>query len=741
HRDNYIHYGHGIGLSICQGGRALAGTAISTAVIPQNAMTNEACATACHNAGYALSGTEYGIECYCGNDIRNGGAAAPAGTCSFACPGNAAEKCGSGGHLSVYGNTTTPLVWPVPATKKTNLPGDFQWVGCYQDNVDSGAGPVRTLPWQFISPNMTVELCLNHCYNFGYSFAGVEYGNECYCGDSINGPIAVKGEAECTVPCAANPGELCGAGGRIGVYQWSTGQVTTFNKPANTGYYQYLMGGVIVPLITGLTTNNKIVMMEKLAGGAPNTTHAYEFDYMDGNYSTCFREMHIQTDFFCSAAVMLPDSAGRILNVGGWADVSLFGIRLYNPSAPSPKNDWQENPTNLKLQVPRWYPTAIVLRNGSVAVIGGETNSNGENQPNVEMLPATGTAPVALPLLTETHPFNLYPHAVVLPSGNLLLISDNRAQVIDPTTFSTITELPRLPGAPFSTTGDLNGSGGRTYPKSGTAVVIPPSPPYNTPMEVLVCGGSLGPGGSAIENCVRGAPEAPDNTWQIERMPFKRVMPNMVALPDGTFLILNGCQVGVAGFGLGSIPTFTAVLYDPAAPFRARMSVLNTTIVARMYHSEAILLHDGRVLVSGSDPQEEEQGYPEEYRIEVYVPPYLSSGLPRPTFMLPAGLGSVGFGASFTISASFPSGGNRRASLVAPGVNTHGNSMGMLSAFVSITPAGGGQYTIVTPPESILPTGHYLLFVLDGPTPSIGQWIRLGGDNGNLGAWPPASLG
>ena len=38
----------------------------------------------------------------------------------------------------------------------------------------------------------------------------------------------------------------------------------------------------------------------------------------------------------------------------------------------------------------------------------------------------------------------------------------------------------------------------------------------------------------------------------------------MAALPDGTFLIVNGAHAGVAGFGLGADPNLNAVLYDPA---------------------------------------------------------------------------------------------------------------------------------------------------------------------------------
>ena len=63
-------------------------------------------------------------------------------------------------------------------------------------------------------------------------------------------------------------------------------------------------------------------------------------------------------------------------------------------------------------------------------------------------------------------------------------------------------------------------------------------------------------------------------------------MPCMAALPDGTFLLLNGALSGVAGFNRASDPNLRALLYDPSMPFNQRISILNTTIVARLYHSE-----------------------------------------------------------------------------------------------------------------------------------------------------------
>jgi hypothetical protein len=133
----------------------------------------------------------------------------------------------------------------------------------------------------------------------------------------------------------------------------------------------------------------------------------------------------------------------------------------------------------------------------------------------------------------------------------------------------------------------------------------------------------------------------------------------MTALPDGTYLILNGGQQGRAGFGLATNPNLNAVLYDPSQPVNQRMSVMANTTVDRLYHSEAILLQDGRVLVSGSDP--EDTRFPQEYRVEVFVPPYLLSGDARPTFNVSNT--DWAYGQSVTITVTSGNTANMRASL------------------------------------------------------------------------------
>jgi len=87
----------------------------------------------------------------------------------------------------------------------------------------------------------------------------------------------------------------------------------------------------------------------------PNSTGAYELDLsLASNFSAAWREMHIKTDVFCAGSVIMPDKAGRQINVGGWSLESTFGVRLYTPNGvpgTNSTNDWEENFQVLSLQV------------------------------------------------------------------------------------------------------------------------------------------------------------------------------------------------------------------------------------------------------------------------------------------------------------------------------------------------------------------------------------------------------
>ena len=113
---------------------------------------------------------------------------------------------------------------------------------------------------------------------------------------------------------------------------------------------------MVVPLLATLGINNKVAFLEKWGTSEfTNSTGAYELDLsLVDNFELAWRTMHVKSDVFCSAAVVLPDKAGRQLNIGGWSDQSTQGVRLYIPDG-SPgvngTNDWEENYNELHLQV------------------------------------------------------------------------------------------------------------------------------------------------------------------------------------------------------------------------------------------------------------------------------------------------------------------------------------------------------------------------------------------------------
>ncbi|PQE33014.1 WSC domain-containing protein [Rutstroemia sp. NJR-2017a WRK4] len=489
----------------------------------------------------------------------------------------------------------------------------------------------------------------------------------------------------------------------------------------DAGEYSSLIGGVCIPLMASQMVTGKVSFVEKFGTGEPNSTGAYELDLSSiNNFTLAWRPMHVKTEVFCSAGLILPDIAGRQINLGG------------PDGSPGQwgQNDWQENVNEIHLQVARWYPSAMIMANGSLLVIGGETGSNAPAQPTLELLPPMGTSVLILNFLLCTDPNNLYPYIAVLPSG-IFIACYNETRILDEITFETIKVLPNILGAVN------DAAGARNYPLEGAMMLLPQFEPYDELLTVLICGGSTPGGGYALDNCVSTQPEVENSTWVIERMPSRRVMPCMVALPDGTYLIMNGAHHGVAGFGLGKDPNLNAVLYDPRKPINSRMSIMGNKSVARLYNSEAMLLLDGRVLVSGSDPQDGVN--PQEYRVEVFTPTYILSGIQGPTFTLSSKDWTYSQVVSFSITWNFTSRFDVKVSLLGSVVSTHGNSMGQRTLFPLVTCGVNTTCTINAPPNAhVAPPGWYIVFVLAGPTPSEGQCVRIGDDPAMLGKWPNA---
>ncbi|KAB5570742.1 putative WSC domain protein [Coniochaeta sp. 2T2.1] len=64
-------------------------------------VTNTLCVEHCKSKGFALAGTEYGGQCYCGNSLT-GSELIDESECDIPCEGESKETCGGGWALSVY---------------------------------------------------------------------------------------------------------------------------------------------------------------------------------------------------------------------------------------------------------------------------------------------------------------------------------------------------------------------------------------------------------------------------------------------------------------------------------------------------------------------------------------------------------------------------------------------------------------------------------------------------------------
>ncbi|GAO48326.1 hypothetical protein G7K_2500-t1 [Saitoella complicata NRRL Y-17804] len=226
-----------------------------------NKNENGMCTAECKKLGFAFAASEYAQECWCGNtppsnpvDMSN---------CNYNCAGDANQTCGGfGGFASIFYDqrkwtpangflvqgTTTPaapaapattaagqgdiatIVAPVATSSSSPIPSvlpDNAWdyLGCATDSVAA-----RTLPVGWSPGGMTLELCMNYCAAQNYTISGVEYAQECYCGNALqNG--ATLGASSCTMACGGNSTEICGGPGGLSLFHFNASDV----KPVN-GY-------------------------------------------------------------------------------------------------------------------------------------------------------------------------------------------------------------------------------------------------------------------------------------------------------------------------------------------------------------------------------------------------------------------------------------------------------------------------------------------------------------------------
>lgn len=195
-------------------------------------------------------------------------------------------------------------------------------------------------------------------------------------------------------------------------------------------------------------------------------------------------------------------------------------------------------------------------------------------------------------------------------------------------------------------------------------------------------------------------------------MGFPRMEHNAAILPDGKVFVVGG----TSNNGGADEPVYVPELFDPIMISWEQVAPHQ---IPRMYHSTAILLTDGRVLVAGADNQPSG---------EIYSPPYLFRGS-RP--VIQSGPSTIVYGSTFSMEFTSATSLNIVTLLRMSSV-THSVNMGQRYVRLADGAPAGGPVSISAPANANeAPPGFYMLFVVDeNGVPSVAATVQVS-DAGN----------
>jgi hypothetical protein len=162
--------------------------------------TLETCVAAARARRLKYAGMQFQGQCYAGNTLPPADKKKNDNDCQMPCIANPCEKCGGVWRNAIYDTRAT---LPQPASS---------YQGCFKDNIN------RTLPVALMSSGATVESCVAAATEKGYAYAGVQWGGQCFAGDTLP-PAKAPRDSDCNTPCQANNSEKCGGGWLNSVYR------------------------------------------------------------------------------------------------------------------------------------------------------------------------------------------------------------------------------------------------------------------------------------------------------------------------------------------------------------------------------------------------------------------------------------------------------------------------------------------------------------------------------------------
>jgi len=407
-------------------------------------------------------------------------------------------------------------------------------------------------------------------------------------------------------------------------------------------------------------------------------------------------ENALGVDMFCGAAVVLPDS-GDVLMPGG--DARPLG-RTNKGIRDATRFDLESATLARAADMgsPRWYPSVATLPDGDILITGG-IDGGGNLVPTPEIYSPQKDEWRSLLGVSMLGKNWFYPRQWVAPDGRVFGASNRRMYFIDTEGAGSLVDAGPLP------TGSVG--------NSSTAAMYQPG-------KILQVGGGNDGGFGAIVIDLNGAEPTARRTASMAQSRVAGA--NMQLLPDGTVLVMGGSK----GFNAAEGASRTPELWDPASETWTSLSGHQWP---RLYHSSAVLLQDGRVLLAGG-------GSPGPFlnlNAELFSPPYLFDADDTPRRRPVIASASVRAAYAQTVPVAYRHASDiARVTLVKTSAVTHSFNVEQRFMELPFTAqsdgTGAGVLQVSLPGDANLATpGHYFLFLLDAAgTPSKAHILQLG---------------
>ncbi|MBZ5627991.1 MAG: DUF1929 domain-containing protein [Acidobacteriia bacterium] len=441
-------------------------------------------------------------------------------------------------------------------------------------------------------------------------------------------------------------------------------------------------------------------------------------------------------DFFCCGHTFLPD--GRLLVAGGTnqydkvivngvmhdAGHGFAGIRdvvVFNPDT----EDWR---VLQPMTHGRWYPTVITLSDGTVLAASGlDEQAKGLDNNTLE----TNTDPDhAAWVKTRDFVLPLYPHLFQLADGPVFYTGGKMDTLgnSDPLVFDPLHATQAVMIKDLTDVGQCN---------QCASVLLPPA---QAQVFMILGGGPedpddpQAPRGRATKRVAVVDFKSQKPAYATKRpMNHERMHVNAVLLPDRTVIAVGGgvtreaSAKGALVDPQGGREVFEAEIYDPA---KDTWSITAPATVARLYHSVALLLPDGRVVTAGGNPDKGSQvnWLPpdplEEMRLEIFTPPYLFKKNSRPVIQNVQQ--EIAYGSNVAIRTA-QANQIKWINLIRPGLTTHSFNGTQRLVDVPFKTAPPDVLNAAIPKDrTSAPPGWYMLFLTDNDgVPSVGSWVHL----------------